>query len=83
MIHTVTFNPALDLTYRVSELKLDDKLRTTDVFRSLGGGVNISRVAALRLGIACGTATATTPGTEVCTKEMVEALLLSITVERL
>jgi 6-phosphofructokinase 2 len=50
MIHTVTFNPALDLTYRVSELKFDDKLRTTDVFRSPGGGgVNVSRVAA-RLG---------------------------------
>lgn len=50
MIHTVTFNPALDLTYRVSELKFDDKLRTTAVFRSPGGGgVNVSRVAA-RLG---------------------------------
>lgn len=49
MIHTVTFNPALNLTYRVSELKFDDELRTTAVFRSPGGGVNVSRVAA-RLG---------------------------------
>jgi 6-phosphofructokinase 2 len=47
MIHTVTANPALDLTYRVTELKLDDKLRATAVFRAPGGnGVNVSRVAA-------------------------------------
>lgn len=50
MIHTITFNPALDLTYRVSALKFDDKLRASAVFRSPGGGgVNVSRVAA-RLG---------------------------------
>lgn len=50
MIHTVTFNPALDLTYRVPHLKFDDKLRSTEVVRSPGGGgVNVSRVAA-RLG---------------------------------
>ncbi len=50
MIHTVTFNPALDLTYRVPHLKYDDKLRSTEVVRSPGGGgVNVSRVAA-RLG---------------------------------
>lgn len=50
MIHTVTFNPALDLTYRVPNLKFDDKLRSTEVVRSPGGGgVNVSRVAA-RLG---------------------------------
>lgn len=47
MIHTVTFNPALDLTYRVPNLKFDDKLRSTEVVRSPGGGgVNVSRVAA-------------------------------------
>lgn len=50
MIHTVTFNPALDLTYRVPNLKFDDKLRAAEVVRSPGGGgVNVSRVAA-RLG---------------------------------
>lgn len=38
---------------------------------------------ALRLGVTCGTVTATAPGTEVCTKEMVEALLPRITVEKL
>lgn len=50
MIHTITANPALDLTYRVKEIKLDDKIRASEVIRAAGGnGVNVSRVAA-RLG---------------------------------
>jgi 6-phosphofructokinase 2 len=50
MIHTITANPALDLTYRVPEIKVDDKIRATEVIRAAGGnGVNVSRVAA-RLG---------------------------------
>lgn len=50
MIHTVTVNPALDLTFRVAEIVFDDKLRAKQVFRAPGGnGVNVSRVAA-RLG---------------------------------
>jgi 6-phosphofructokinase 2 len=50
MIHTVTVNPALDLTFRVKELLVDDKIRATKVYRAAGGnGVNVSRVAA-RLG---------------------------------
>lgn len=50
MIHTVTVNPALDLTYRVAEVKLDDTTRARQVLRAAGGkGVNVSRVAA-RLG---------------------------------
>jgi 6-phosphofructokinase 2 len=50
MIHTITANPALDLTYRVPHIKIDDKIRATEVIRSAGGnGVNVSRVAA-RLG---------------------------------
>ncbi len=50
MIHTVTANPALDLTYRVGEIVFDDKLRARAVYRAPGGnGVNVSRVAA-RLG---------------------------------
>ncbi|MGL4610191.1 MAG: 1-phosphofructokinase [Trueperaceae bacterium] len=50
MIHTVTPNPALDLTYRVPEIKIDDKIRAHDVIRAAGGnGINVSRVAA-RLG---------------------------------
>ncbi len=38
---------------------------------------------ALQLGIACGTATSMTPGTDVCHKEMVETLLPHVKVERL
>jgi 6-phosphofructokinase 2 len=50
MIHTVTVNPALDLTFRVEEIRVDDKIRATKVYRAAGGnGVNVSRVAA-RLG---------------------------------
>ncbi len=50
MIHTVTVNPALDLTYRVSEIVFDDTVRADEVLRSPGGkGINVSRVAA-RLG---------------------------------
>lgn len=50
MIHTVTANPALDLTYRVAEVKLDDTTRAREVLRAAGGkGINVSRVSA-RLG---------------------------------
>lgn len=50
MIHTVTVNPALDLTYRVEEIRFDDTTRASKVHRAAGGkGVNVSRVAT-RLG---------------------------------
>jgi 1-phosphofructokinase family hexose kinase len=50
MIHTVTANPALDLTYRVKNIKFDDTTRAREVLRAAGGkGINVSRVAA-RLG---------------------------------
>jgi 6-phosphofructokinase 2 len=46
MIHTVTVNPALDLTYRVPAIKIDDKIRARRVYRAAGGnGINVSRVA--------------------------------------
>jgi 6-phosphofructokinase 2 len=47
MIHTVTVNPALDLTYRIPEIKFDDTVRANTVYRAAGGkGINVSRVAA-------------------------------------
>ena len=50
MIHTVTANPALDITYKVRSIKFDDTTRATKVYRAAGGkGINVSRVAA-RLG---------------------------------
>lgn len=50
MIHTVTVNPALDLTYRIPKVEYDDTVRAHRVYRAAGGkGVNVSRVAA-RLG---------------------------------
>ena len=50
MIHTVTVNPALDLTYRVPAVTFDDTVRARSVLRAAGGkGVNVSRVAT-RLG---------------------------------
>ncbi|MDZ7800890.1 MAG: 1-phosphofructokinase family hexose kinase [Trueperaceae bacterium] len=50
MIHTLTVNPALDLTYRVPALRYDDTVRASTVHRAAGGkGVNVSRVAT-RLG---------------------------------
>jgi 6-phosphofructokinase 2 len=50
MIHTVTANPALDITYKVKTIKFDDTTRASKVYRAAGGkGINVSRVAA-RLG---------------------------------
>ncbi len=50
MIHTVTVNPALDLTYRIPAMQFDDTVRASAVLRAAGGkGVNVSRVAT-RLG---------------------------------
>ncbi|MCA9837430.1 MAG: 1-phosphofructokinase [Trueperaceae bacterium] len=47
MIHTVTANPALDITYKVQKIKFDDTTRATKVYRAAGGkGINVSRVAA-------------------------------------
>ncbi len=45
MIVTVTANPAVDVTYRVSELVLGTALRVRSVHRQAGGkGVNVARV---------------------------------------
>jgi len=50
VIHTLTPNPALDITYQVPEFAFDDTIRATTVLRAPGGkGINVSRVAA-RLG---------------------------------
>ncbi len=47
MIHTITPNPALDLSYLVDKIKFDDSVRATKVMRDAGGkGINLSRVAA-------------------------------------
>jgi 1-phosphofructokinase family hexose kinase len=46
MIHTITLNPTLDLTYLVNEFKHEDTTRAHTVFRAPGGkGINVSRVA--------------------------------------
>jgi 6-phosphofructokinase 2 len=45
VIHTLTVNPALDLTYRVREISFDDTVRADEVLRAAGGkGINVSRV---------------------------------------
>ena len=50
MIHTLTLNPTLDLTYLVSDFRHDDTNRAHTVYRAPGGkGINVSRVAT-RLG---------------------------------
>lgn len=50
MIHTLTLNPTLDLTYEVTDFRHDDTNRASAVFRAPGGkGINVSRVAT-RLG---------------------------------
>lgn len=50
MIHTVTVNPALDITYRIPAFQFDDTTRARTVLRAAGGkGVNVSRVVT-RLG---------------------------------
>ena len=50
MLHTLTLNPTLDLTYLVPEFKVDDTNRAGRVYRDPGGsGINVSRVA-VRLG---------------------------------
>lgn len=46
MIHTITLNPTLDLTYMVDELRQDDTIRAHTVYRAPGGkGINVSRMA--------------------------------------
>ncbi len=46
MIHTLTLNPTLDLTYIVDAFLQDDTTRAHTVYRSPGGkGINVARVA--------------------------------------
>jgi 6-phosphofructokinase 2 len=46
VIHTVTPNPALYLTYRLPAIACDDTVRARTVLRAAGGkGINVSRVA--------------------------------------
>jgi 6-phosphofructokinase 2 len=46
MIHTLTLNPTLDLTYIVDDFREDDTTRARSMYRAPGGkGVNVSRVA--------------------------------------
>jgi 1-phosphofructokinase family hexose kinase len=46
MIHTITLNPTLDLTYLVDDFKHEDTTRAHTVYRAPGGkGINVSRVA--------------------------------------
>ncbi|WP_159622377.1 1-phosphofructokinase family hexose kinase [Ruania rhizosphaerae] len=56
MIHTVTPNPALDLTYRLTRLRIGEVHRTDDVTETPGGkGINVARVlAALGHDVDCG-----------------------------
>jgi 6-phosphofructokinase 2 len=50
MIHTLTLNPTLDLTYLVDEFRHEDTTRAHTVYRAPGGkGINVSRVVT-RLG---------------------------------
>ena len=50
MLHTLTLNPTLDLTYLVPDFRHDDTNRALRVYRDPGGsGINVSRVA-VRLG---------------------------------
>ncbi|MBB6098030.1 1-phosphofructokinase family hexose kinase [Deinobacterium chartae] len=50
MIHTLTLNPTLDLTFVAREFRDDDTTRAHTVYREPGGkGINVSRVAT-RLG---------------------------------
>ena len=46
MIHTITLNPTLDMTYLVDEFRHEDTTRAHTVYRAPGGkGINVSRVA--------------------------------------
>jgi 1-phosphofructokinase family hexose kinase len=46
MIHTITLNPTLDLTYLVDEFQENDTVRAQTVYRMPGGkGINVSRMA--------------------------------------
>jgi 6-phosphofructokinase 2 len=46
MIHTITLNPTIDLTYLVDQFREEDTTRAYQVFRAPGGkGINVSRVA--------------------------------------
>lgn len=46
MIHTLTLNPTLDLTYIVDDFREDDTTRARSMYRAPGGkGINLSRVA--------------------------------------
>jgi 1-phosphofructokinase family hexose kinase len=46
MIHTITLNPTLDLTYIVEQFHENDTVRAQTVYRMPGGkGINVSRMA--------------------------------------
>lgn len=46
MIHTITLNPTLDLTYMVDAFHEEDTIRAHTVYRAPGGkGINVSRMA--------------------------------------
>jgi 1-phosphofructokinase family hexose kinase len=46
MIHTITLNPTLDLTYIVEQFAENDTVRAQTVYRMPGGkGINVSRMA--------------------------------------
>jgi 1-phosphofructokinase family hexose kinase len=46
MIHTITLNPTLDLTYMVDKFHEEDTMRAHTVYRAPGGkGINVSRMA--------------------------------------
>ncbi len=46
MIHTITLNPTLDLTYMVDAFQEEDTIRAHTVYRAPGGkGINVSRMA--------------------------------------
>jgi 6-phosphofructokinase 2 len=46
MIHTITLNPTLDLTYMVDAFHEEDTMRAHTVYRAPGGkGINVSRMA--------------------------------------
>ena len=90
MIYTVTLNPALDRLIVVDQLVADETIRIlSETFDDAGKGIDASRVirelggqsvalgfvGCIRFAAAAGTATAQTPGTELCHHMDVDKIL--------
>ena len=82
MILTLTLNPAVDINYKLDNLKLDGVTRCSDVTKTAGGkGLNVSRVISLAGEDVCATGFLGGSNGELITKQLKEQGLTNQFVE--